>query len=153
MDQSKSIFPFEEPEENAGFLLWQVTMRWQRRIKQGLDPLGLTHTQFVLMAALQWLLSAREDVYQVDVANYAQVDKMMTSKVFKTLIGKQLVRMRTSAEDKRAKQVMLTPKGREVLKQALSVVGRIDTEFFSSLEEQKSEFRQMMQLLMEDKMA
>ena len=150
MKSDKTVFSFEKPEDDTGYLLWQVTMRWQRRIKQGLDSIGLTHTQFVLMAATQWLLNTQEDVNQIEVANRAQVDKMMTSKVFKTLVGKQLVRMRASAEDKRAKHVMLTPQGRKVLQQALSMVDEIDQAFFSSLENQEATFRQMMQQLMQD---
>ncbi|MEQ9437827.1 MAG: MarR family transcriptional regulator [Cyclobacteriaceae bacterium] len=150
MESDKTIFPFEKPEDDTGFLLWQVTMRWQRRMKQGLDSIGLTHTQFVLMAATQWLLNIQEDVNQIEVAHRAQVDKMMTSKVFKTLVGKQLVRMRASTEDKRAKLVMLTPQGRKVLQSALSIAESIDAEFFSLLKGQEAEFQRMMQLLMRE---
>ena len=48
-------FQFQRPEDSPGYVLWQLTMAWQRLIKQQLDPLDLTHTQFVLLAALAWL--------------------------------------------------------------------------------------------------
>ena len=48
-------FHFKSPNDSPGFLLGQVTMLWQRKLKKVLDPLDLTHTQFVLLAALGWL--------------------------------------------------------------------------------------------------
>jgi hypothetical protein len=46
---------FETPEESPGFLLWRATLSWQRRIRSGLSPHELSHTQFVLLASLWWL--------------------------------------------------------------------------------------------------
>jgi hypothetical protein len=46
-----------DPEDSPGFLLWHVTLRWQREIAAALAPLGLTHVQFVLLAAAWWLNS------------------------------------------------------------------------------------------------
>ena len=53
---SKEIkFQFKSPNDSPGYLLGQVTLLWQRKQKRVLDPLQLTHTQFVLLAALGWL--------------------------------------------------------------------------------------------------
>jgi hypothetical protein len=38
------------PDKSPGFLLWQVTLRWQRKVTIALAPLDLTHVQFVLLA-------------------------------------------------------------------------------------------------------
>ena len=46
------------PEDSPGFLLWHVTLRWQRDIAAALAPLDLTHVQFVLLATTWWLLVA-----------------------------------------------------------------------------------------------
>ncbi len=51
-------FHFAQTEESPGYLLWQVSMLWQRKMKRGLDEIGLTHTQFVLLASLGWLSRA-----------------------------------------------------------------------------------------------
>jgi len=48
-------FQFKSPNDSPGYLLGQVTMLWQRKQKRVLDPLDLTQTQFVLLAALGWL--------------------------------------------------------------------------------------------------
>ena len=46
-----------DPNDSPGFLLWHVTLRWQRDIATALAPLGLTHVQFVLLATTWWLNS------------------------------------------------------------------------------------------------
>jgi len=60
-------FHFTNPEESPGYLLWQITMLWQRKTKRELDKLDITHTQFVLMATLAWLSRTSEAVTQVDL--------------------------------------------------------------------------------------
>ena len=35
------------PHESPGFLLWHATLRWQRGVAAALQPLDLTHVQFV----------------------------------------------------------------------------------------------------------
>jgi len=37
------------PAGSPGFLLWHVTLQWQRAITAVLQPLDLTHVQFVLL--------------------------------------------------------------------------------------------------------
>lgn len=46
---------FPAPEQGPGFLLWRVTLSWQRQMRAALAPHGLTHVQFVLLASLWWL--------------------------------------------------------------------------------------------------
>ncbi len=43
------------PAGSPGFLLWHVTLQWQRAIATALQLLHLTHVQFVLLACTWWL--------------------------------------------------------------------------------------------------
>ena len=149
MPKGKKLFSFEKPEENSGFLLWQVSMHWQRKIKQALDPLDMTHTQFVLLAALAWLSQFEGEVYQIDVARHAKIDKMMTSKIVKTLIRKKVLITKDSQVDSRAKYLLFTPAGFTLFEQALRKVEQVDEQFFAKLDNDALSFRQMMQKLME----
>src|SRR4051794_3311958 len=45
---------FAGPDESPGFLLWQVTNRWQQAQRATLKAHDLTHVQFVLLATLSW---------------------------------------------------------------------------------------------------
>ena len=83
---SKEIdFQFKSPNDSPGYLLGQVTMLWQRKLKKVLDPLNLTQTQFVLLAALGWLSKKNNVVTQVEIANQSNTDRMMVSKVLRNL--------------------------------------------------------------------
>ncbi|HHG84581.1 MAG TPA: MarR family transcriptional regulator [Bacteroidetes bacterium] len=126
-------FHFKRPEESPGYLLWQVTMSWQRKIKKELDKLEITHTQFVLMAALAWLLKQRDTVTQVEIAKHSNTDRMMVSKVLRTLQKKGLITRKEHETDTRAKKISLTAAGSAILKQALFSVEKVDVEFFSVL--------------------
>ena len=84
-------FQFKKPEDSPGFLLAQVTMLWQRKLKRVLDPLNLTHTQFVLLSSLAWLSKENNPVTQVDIANLSNADRMMVSKVLRTLEEKKFI--------------------------------------------------------------
>ena len=45
------------PERSPGFLLWRVTLAWQRAMRAALAPHDLTHVQFVLLTTTWWLTS------------------------------------------------------------------------------------------------
>ncbi len=130
----KIEFSFKKPEESPGYLLAKVTMLWQRKQKKVLDPLDLTHTQFVLLSALAWLSRESNSVTQVDIANLSNADRMMVSKVLRTLERKKLLTRQEHLTDTRAKIVKLTKEGREILQKAVIEVENADSEFFSTLE-------------------
>jgi DNA-binding MarR family transcriptional regulator len=126
-------FQFNSPEESPGYLLGQLTMLWQRKQKRILDPLDLTHTQFVLLAALAWLSRDSDAVTQVDIANQGNADRMMVSKVLRTLEEKEFITRHDHPTDTRAKTVRMTTKGEMVLRKALIRIETADTDFFSTL--------------------
>ncbi|WP_165749974.1 MarR family winged helix-turn-helix transcriptional regulator [Cellulophaga sp. Z1A5H] len=143
-------FRFKSPKDSPGYLLGQVTMLWQRRLKIVLDPLDLTQTQFVLLAALGWLSKKSNTVTQVDIANQSNTDRMMVSKVLRTLEKKKFISRQEHQTDTRAKVIKLTNEGTEVLQKALTVVENTDTEFFSVLGHNLTSFNQSMSNLIEN---
>ncbi|MEJ5055781.1 MarR family winged helix-turn-helix transcriptional regulator [Sphingobacterium sp. MYb382] len=110
-----------------------MTTRWQHKLKKFLDPLDLTQTQFVLLAALGWLSKKSDAVTQIDIANQSNTDRMMVSKVLRTLVDKGFVSRKEHETDTRAKTINLTPPGENVLQKAIIVVEQADLDFFSSL--------------------
>lgn len=131
MNNKDIEFQFKSPEDSPGYLLGQMTTLWQRKQKRVLDPLDLTHTQFVLLAALAWLAKESDAVTQVDIANQGNADRMMVSKVLRTLEEKKFVKRSEHKTDTRAKIITLTPLGGAVLQKALTAVENADLEFFS----------------------
>jgi DNA-binding MarR family transcriptional regulator len=121
-----------DPDDSPGFLLWHVTLRWQRDIAAALAPLDLTHVQFVLLASTWWLNSRGEDPNQLSLARHAGTDVKMTSQVLRKLEAKMLVRREVDAADTRAKRLRVTDRGAELARQALVAVEQADTAFFDA---------------------
>ena len=122
-----------EPAQSPGFLLWRVTLRWQRAIVAALRPLGLTHVQFVLLASAWWLSEvAGEAPTQRRLAQHAATDAMMTSQVLRTLEARGLVTRSADPADSRVRRLGVTPAGAELARRAIAVVESADDEFFSA---------------------
>lgn len=125
------------PQDSPGFLLWRVTLRWQRRIAAALGPLELTHVQFVLLAAVWWLADHADAPSglpsQRQVADHAAVDVMMTSQVLRLLERRNLVTRALDPGDARVKRLTVTAAGRRLAQRAVAVVEVADAEFFSTV--------------------
>jgi DNA-binding MarR family transcriptional regulator len=143
-------FHFINPEDSSGFLLWQVTMLWQRKIKKGLDTIDITHTQFVLLASLAWLLNKNDSVTQTAIAEHSKTDRMMVSKVLRTLQQKGLIQRQQHETDTRAKIISLTTKGEIVLQKALKLVTKTDANFFNVLQKEVASYNMQMLKLMKE---
>ncbi|NUP49110.1 MAG: MarR family transcriptional regulator [Catenulispora sp.] len=132
MTRTELASGFEDADESPGFLLWQVTNRWQAAIRASLKPHGLTHVQFVLLAALTWL-GTEGPVTQKALADHAATDPMMTSQVLRALEVRGLVERHPHPQDKRARALVVTAEGRQLANQAVADVEACDAAFFARL--------------------
>jgi DNA-binding MarR family transcriptional regulator len=149
MKKKKKILNFDAPEENLGYLLWQVSTRWQAAMNTGLGEMGLTQTQFVVLAALHWLELNSESVTQNDVANHAHIDKTMTSKILKALQEQGFIMRQEHAIDTRAKEVALTKSGLKLLEKANKIVENIDNQYFKNIKKNDSALRDLLKSLIQ----
>jgi DNA-binding MarR family transcriptional regulator len=124
-----------DPEDSPGFLLWHVTLRWQRTMVAALAPLDLTHVQFVLLATTWWLNARGEDPNQLSLARQAGTDVKMTSEVLRKLEAKGLIVRAVDTADTRARRLRVTSRGAELAVRALAVVETADAEFFRGAED------------------
>ena len=99
----KIDFQFEKPEENLGYLLWQTTKKKKKQMNRALDEVKLTHTQFVILMALAWLQRSSKNVTQKEIADYSKTDRMMVSKILRTLQKNELLDRVEHETDTRAK--------------------------------------------------
>src|SRR5436853_7252849 len=107
MSDAKRI---EAPAETPGFLLWRVSNAWQRALRGALQPYGITHAQFVVLATLNWADDAAAK--QHEIAGMAGMDPMTTSQVARSLERRDLVRRPPHPDDGRAFSLALTQTGR-----------------------------------------
>jgi DNA-binding MarR family transcriptional regulator len=135
---------FEDAEESAGLLLWQVTNRWQAAQRAVLKPFGLTHVQFVLLASLAWLSSDDPDARPVNqraLADQAATDPMMTSQVVRALEERGWLTRERHPDDGRAFSLRITEHGVALVQRANDAVEQCDEDFFGVLGPRATTFR------------
>lgn len=140
-------YNFEKPEENLGYLLWQTTMLWNRQMNRALGEINLTHTQFVIMAALGWLSKTSDSVTQKEIADHSNTDRMMVSKILRKLQGNGLIERKEHETDTRAKCVFITDKGIDILQNALEIKAQANNLFFSKLSDKQKFGNELVQIL------
>jgi DNA-binding MarR family transcriptional regulator len=123
---------FAGPGDSPGFLLWHVTLAWQRQIRATLEPYGLTHVQFVLLACCWWMEEHDTVPRQQALAAQAGTDIKMTSQVIARLEAKSLITRTVDTDDSRAKLIRLTPEGRQLVGEAIGAVEHVDVAMFGT---------------------
>jgi DNA-binding MarR family transcriptional regulator len=122
----------EGPAASPGFLLWHLTLAWQRAVTAVLEPLQLTHVQFVLLACAWWLGSHGQVPNQLQLARQAGTDVKMTSQVVRRLEAKGLLDRQVDPDDSRARRLHLTAKGQRLARRAIAAVEQADAQFFGA---------------------
>lgn len=120
----------DKVEDAPGFLLWQIEMCWQRIANQTLANYDLTYTQFIVLRISEYLNQNSNSVYQHQVAKFSRIDRMMTSRILASLEKKGFVEREKLSGDARAKLVILTPKGKVVLKESHNALSAAESAFF-----------------------
>lgn len=137
---------FNAAHNSPGYLLWLMSNKWQAQQRAALKPFDLTHVQFVLLACLVYAPD-NQSLTQVQLAQRAETDPMMTSQVLRKLEAKGLVQRTSDAQDKRAVRLEATAKGIELIDQAIVAVEAVDEEFFGVLKTDMPQFVAMMRHL------
>jgi DNA-binding MarR family transcriptional regulator len=135
---------FADEADSTGLQLWRVGNAWQAAQRAALKPFGVTHVQFVLLAALTWL---GEPVTQQALADYARTDPMMTSQVLRALEAGGLVDRPRHPADRRARIVSVTAAGRELANRAVVAVEACDSQFFGALGPDRATFTKLLGML------
>ena len=145
---SKLPFGFEKPEDSPGFLLWQTTMLWQRKIKKTLEPYALSHAQVVIMAVLLWFEKNHYDITHTTIITWTKLDKMTVSQCIKKLVTQGLLTRAEHSLDTRAKNVGFTNAGKKLIESLIPIIETVDKEFFISIpQENQQSFMQTLNKL------
>jgi DNA-binding MarR family transcriptional regulator len=139
---------FAGPVESPGFLLWKISNAWQRRQRIALQPYGLTHSQFVVLATATWF-GASETLTQSRISRLSGIDPMTTSQVLRALEAASLIQRIDHPKDPRAKSIMVTRVGRDLVRKAIVVVEKTDAAFFEPLASDTARLVEMFQVLVQ----
>lgn len=122
----------EQPDQQLGYLLTQVSFLKQRIINAGLKELDITYMQFIILAGILELAD-EGIVSQQTIVDKRRLDKAMVSVVLKALISRGLVIRQPHPTDKRAYTLTLSDEGRQKALQGKEITVEIDRRFFAKV--------------------
>ena len=145
------ISKYDESHESVGLKFWQVHMLWSRKIRNSLDQLGITQTQFVVLASILEIKESQieNEVTQKMISKFSNIDVMTISSVMRLLLKKEWVIIEENTRDSRAKSVGLTEKGMKILVEAIKLVEDADDDFFDISNNEKENFMKILNKLSE----
>lgn len=128
----------------------RVYNKWHSIIKKELKKMNLTHPQFVVLASLAYLSQNGNEITQIMISKLAGIDVMTTSQILSLLEKQNFVKRKEHSKDTRAKAVILSKKGEEVLQKAVPLVEQIDEIFFEKLDTDEEQFKHFLARLNEE---
>jgi MarR family transcriptional regulator, lower aerobic nicotinate degradation pathway regulator len=131
----------EAPREFAGQLLFRLWRVSHMRTAQALESLGLTTALFALLN----VLGTREGAIQQELGSAMGVDPSTMVSLIDQLDTAGLANRRPRPTDRRAREVVITPKGRRVLEQARQLAMQVEDDVLRGLS--PAERRRMLTLL------
>lgn len=120
-------------EPSTGYLVWHLSMRWQVELTRALAPLGITHSDYGLLASLSACEGTGLRPSQRELADASGLEPMHVSKLVRALADRELVRREPHPADPRAVQLSLTSAGVDVVRAGREVVVRLDAERLAAI--------------------
>lgn len=120
---------FPGPKTHVGFQFWLKAQRWSEFIDARLKPYRITQSELFQLIALATLSQTSDEVTQTTLGRYTEIGAMTTSKVLRRLEKKSLLQ-RVPATDSRAKALLVTPAGWDLLVKTASLLQQVQTEYF-----------------------
>jgi MarR family transcriptional regulator, lower aerobic nicotinate degradation pathway regulator len=120
------------------FRLWRVS---HTRTAEALESLGLTTALFALLN----VLATREGAIQQELGAAMGIDPSTMVSLIDQLEAAGLAKRRPRPTDRRAREVVITPKGRRILEQARRLARQVEDDVLRGLS--RAERRRMLALL------
>jgi Transcriptional regulators len=118
-------------------LMWKVAKLLMKKKKKILDEVGLTCSQFDILAAIHSFSRDKNGVIQISLSEKAQIDPMTTSTVLRNLQKRGLIKRTRGMVNTRTVEVQLTEAGNELYKVAQRKIERMRIEIYQSLDQQQ----------------
>ncbi|MBM7859358.1 MarR family winged helix-turn-helix transcriptional regulator [Lentzea nigeriaca] len=123
-------------EPTPGHLVWRLAMKWRTAVDRALDPLGLTHAQYVVLASLL----ALDRPSQRELADHTGLEALYVSKLARALEASGLISRTRDAVDTRTVRLELTARGRSTVEPAVALVSSLLDRLLEPLGERTAAF-------------
>lgn len=127
------------PPPSTGYLLWHVSLRWRTALDRALAPLGLTSSQYGVLASLYGLSQTGSRPSQRELASFSGLQPMHVSKLLLALERAGLVERAGNPDDTRAVQLTVTAQGVDVVTAAREKVTELEDQRLAPLGGRRSE--------------
>jgi DNA-binding MarR family transcriptional regulator len=112
-----------------GFLVWDVSRLWRVVLDRALKPLGVTRSQYSIIA----FLSRRDGMTQTAVAPDLALTKVAGGGLLERMEAVGLVERRADESDARVRRVYLTRKGTRITQKIRELVDPIEAEMLAPI--------------------
>src|ERR671914_1868238 len=119
----------EAVSEFAGQLLFRLWRVSHTRTAEALESLGLTTALFALLN----VLGTHEGAIQQELGSAMGIDPSTMVSLIDQLEAAGLAKRRPRPTDRRAREVVITPKGRRVLKRARDAARKVENDVLRGL--------------------
>ena len=138
---TESVSPDLEVTEFAGQLFFRLWRALHTRSADALGSIGLSTALFALLN----VLGARQGAIQQQLSSDMAIDPSAMVKLIDELEGAGLAERRRRPGDRRAWEVVITPKGRRALERARRLIAQVEDEVLGGLT--AADRRQLLTLL------
>ncbi|MFC6086051.1 MarR family winged helix-turn-helix transcriptional regulator [Sphaerisporangium aureirubrum] len=114
-----------EEGPTTGYLVWRLANRWRVAVDRALAPLGLTHSQYVVLSSLYGMRRAELYPSQRELADHTGLEALYVSKLARALEADGLIERTRDPRDTRAVRLTLTPKGQDAVRPAIGIVRKL----------------------------
>lgn len=119
-----------------GSLLSRAARQWRRAADRGLEPFDLTEATWLPLIRIA---RAPAPPRQKDVAAALGLDGSSVVRLLDNLEAAGLLQRREEASDRRAKTIVLTPKGRTIANKVEAVARQVRTDALASISDKDIE--------------
>lgn len=123
-----------DPQDDIGYLIWQILKFWQRGKHRILDEFGITASQLEVMGAIYHLGKGDKEVTQIILSQETNIDPMTVSTILRNLQKKGLIDRTESKTDTRARSVEITKQGNELFVKAIARVKEQQDHLFKNID-------------------
>jgi DNA-binding MarR family transcriptional regulator len=125
--------PADISPPSVGFLVWQLSARWQLELDHALAPLGLTAAQYAVLASLYAFATTGHTPRQRELADFSGLDRIHVSKLVRALERAGMVAREQHPSDTRAVALSITDAGRQTATAARREVVALEEERLRAL--------------------
>jgi MarR family transcriptional regulator, transcriptional regulator for hemolysin len=124
--------PKDEHPFRIGFLIHDVSRLRRTVVDKALRPIGVTRSQWWVLASLSRHNGA--GMMQTELARVMDVGKVTLGGLIDRLESASLVRRQSDPEDRRAKRVVMTPKGTKLLVEIQAIARVVNARIMNGLQ-------------------